>query len=254
MPVQPIETGDVLVAVEGPIVTATLNRPSKLNALTQEMYRVLADTVLAAAADPQVAAVVVTGNDRAFSAGNDLVDFTSGQGLDQAVRFLEAIASVDVPLVAAVRGSAIGVGLTMLLHFDLVYVEPTASLAVPFVGLGLVPEAGSSILLPKAVGERHAADLLLTGRTIDGTTAAEWGLANAAVSPALDAALEAAGRLALQPPVALRATKALVRSPQTTLAEQMTDEMTQLVKALGEAEFAEAIAARREKRAPDFRR
>src|SRR5271170_1637154 len=135
MPVQPIDAGDVLVAVEGPIVTATLNRPTKRNALTQEMYEALADTMLAAAADLQVAAVVLTGNEQAFTAGNDLIDFASGRGLDQTVRFLEAIASVDVPLIAAVQGSAIGVGMTMLLHFDLVYVEPTASLAVPFVNL-----------------------------------------------------------------------------------------------------------------------
>jgi enoyl-CoA hydratase/carnithine racemase len=152
-----------------------------------------------------------------------------------------------VPVVAAVNGMAIGVGLTMLLHCDLVYVEPAARLSAPFVALGLVPEAASSLLLPRVVGERRASELLLSGRQLDGVEAAEWGLANAAVTPALDAALAAAHRLAAQPPGALRASKALMRSSDRTVDGRMAEEMAAFVDALGRPEFAEVMAARRKR-------
>ncbi len=252
MAVQPIDDGDVLVAVEDRIVTVTLNRPTKRNALTQDMYARLADTLLAAEDDRSIAAVVITGAGVAFTAGNDLADFSSGGNLEQTTRFLGAIASVHVPIVAAVNGMAIGVGLTMLLHFDLVFVEPEAKLSVPFAALGLVPEAASSLLLPRFVGPRNASDLLLAGKTIDGTTAAHWGLANASVSPALDAAVEAAHQLAAQPPEALRLTKALLRCEEPTVAGRMAMEMDQFGRALLGAEFAEVMAARSEGRPPVF--
>jgi enoyl-CoA hydratase/carnithine racemase len=252
MSVEPVITGDVRVSVDGAVVTVVIDRPAKRNALTQAMYRVLADTLLAADDDAGVGAVVVTGAEGAFTSGNDLADFAAGASLDQVVRFLSAIATVEVPVVAAVNGLAIGVGLTMLLHVDLVYVEPDAKLSVPFVSLGLVPEAASSLLLPRMVGPRHAAELLLAGRTIDGTEAVAWGLANAVASPVLDAALEAAHRLAAQPPAAVRATKALLRSEEGTVAGRMAEEMEAFGAALLGAEFAEVIAARRDRRDPVF--
>jgi enoyl-CoA hydratase/carnithine racemase len=254
MSITPVPSGDVTVSVDGPIVTATFSRPEKRNALTQAMYHTVADTLEAADADLGISVVVLTGSGVAFTAGNDLADFASGASLDGVQHFLDAISTVKVAVVAAVNGIAVGVGLTMLLHCDLVYVEPDAVFSVPFVSLGLVPEAGSSLLLPRVIGERRASDLLLTGRRITGAEAAEWGLANAAVSPVLDVALEAARRLSLQPPLALRATKALLRSDDTTVAGRMMQEMSCFADALIGPEFSEANAARTEKRDPVFRR
>src|SRR5579871_6109403 len=144
--------GDVKVRVHGRTAQITIDRPAKKNALTQAMYKRMADALLEADANPDIGAVVITGVADVFTAGNDLADFTAGNSLDETHRFLEAISTVHVPLVAAVNGLAIGVGLTMLLHCDLVFVEPTADLSAPFVGLGLVPEAASSLLLPRVVG------------------------------------------------------------------------------------------------------
>ncbi|HEY2214746.1 MAG TPA: enoyl-CoA hydratase-related protein [Acidimicrobiales bacterium] len=252
MSVTPVANGNVTVEVDGRIVTVTFNRPEKRNAITQEMYRTMADTLEAADADLDVAAVVFTGNGEAFTAGNDLQDFASGGSLEQVSRFLQALITVQVPLIAAVNGMAIGVGLTMLLHCDLVYVEPSAVLSAPFVALGLVPEAASSLILPRVVGERRAAEILLAGRKISGNEAAEWGLANAVASPVLKVAGETARSLAEQPPQAVRTTKALLRSDELTIAGRMAEEMTRFVEALGGAEFAEVMAARSEKRPPVF--
>ena len=192
-------SGDVTVERRGRVALVTIDRPSKRNALTQEMYGRMADALAQADADPDVGAVVLTGVDDAFTAGNDLADFMAGSSLEQTHRFLEAISTVHVPIVAAVNGLAIGVGLTLLLHCDLVFVEPSAQLSAPFVALGLVPEAASSLLLPRVIGERRAAEVILTGRRLSGAEAAEWGLANAAASPVLPVALEAAERIAAQP-------------------------------------------------------
>jgi enoyl-CoA hydratase/carnithine racemase len=233
-------------------VVVTMDRPAKKNALTQAMYGTMSDALLQADADSGVSAVVVTGSGDAFTAGNDLGDFSSGANLDEVRRFLVTISSIHVPVVAAVNGLGVGVGLTMLLHCDLVYVEPSASLFVPFVQLGLVPEAASSLILPRVVGDRRAAELLLSGRRISGTEAAEWGLANAAVSPAVDEALAAAQQLAAQPPEALRATKALLRSDEASVQGRLAEEMRYFVKALNGGEFSEVIAARAEKRPPVF--
>ncbi|HEY3844247.1 MAG TPA: enoyl-CoA hydratase-related protein [Acidimicrobiales bacterium] len=252
MSVIPVPSGDVTVEVDGRIVIVTFNRPEKRNAITQGMYGAIADTLEAADADLGVAAVIFTGNGAAFTAGNDLEDFASGANLDQVSRFLQVIRTVNVPLIAAVNGMAVGVGLTMLLHCDLVYVEPSVVLSAPFVSLGLVPEAASSLILPRVVGERRAAEILLGGRKIDGNEAAEWGLANAVASSALTAAREAAKSLIGQPPQAIRATKALLHSDELTVGGRMAEEMTRFMEALGGAEFAEVIAARNEKRPPVF--
>ena len=243
-----VTSGDVKVTTHGGVVTVTIDSPAKRNAITQAMYATMADALAAADADTGIGAVVVTGVGDVFTAGNDLDDFASGGALDESVRFLSAISSVSVPLIAAVNGLAIGVGLTMLLHCDLVYVEPDAELSAPFVELALVPEAASSLLLPRVIGERHASDLLLAGRRIDGTEAAAWGLANAALTPALDAAVSAAQRLATMPPHAVRASKMLLRSDERTVSGRMAEEMRAFVEALKGPEFAQVIAERRRPR------
>ena len=237
--------GDVKVGVHDRVARVTIDRPSKKNALTQEMYQRMADALLEADSDPAIGAVVITGVADAFTAGNDLADFMAGNSLDETHRFLEAISTVHVPLIAAVNGLAIGVGLTLLLHCDLVFVEPTADLSAPFVGLGLVPEAASSLLLPRIVGERRASEIFLTGRHLSGAEAVEWGLANAAASPVLLAALEAAERVAAQPRDAARASKALLRSPELTVQGRMAEEMDAFAAALKGPEFAEVMAARK---------
>src|SRR6185437_2551988 len=138
-----------------------------------------------------------------------------------------------------------GVGLTLLLHCDLVFVEPAADLSAPFVALGLVPEAASSLLLPRVIGERRASEVFLTGRHISGAEAVEWGLANAVASPVLPAALEAAERVAAQPHHAARSSKALLRSRELTVQGRMAEEMEAFADALKGPEFAEVMAARR---------
>ncbi|HEY1653157.1 MAG TPA: enoyl-CoA hydratase-related protein [Acidimicrobiales bacterium] len=240
--------GDVKTQVVDGVLTVTIDRPSKKNALTQAMYAAMADALRDADVDEEIGAVVITGVGDVFTAGNDLVDFAKGENLDEVGRFLFTISSVRVPIVAAVNGLAIGVGLTLLLHCDLVYVEPTAKLWAPFVELGLVPEAASSLLLPKMIGERRASELILCGRRIDGREAAEWGLANAAVSPALDAALEAAHRLAALPSQAIRASKTLLRSDEPTVQGRMAEEMTAFQEALKGPEFARIVEARNKAR------
>jgi enoyl-CoA hydratase/carnithine racemase len=253
MTVKTVTDGDVLVEVDQQVVLVTINRPSKKNALTQDMYAAMADALEQASDDRDIGALVITGTGSSFTAGNDLSDFSSGGPLTEVTRFLQVVSTAKVPLVAAVNGLAIGVGLTMLLHCDLVYVEPEASLFAPFVELGLVPEAASSLLLPRVVGERRASELLLSGRRINGLEAVEWGLANEAASPVLDRALSAAHQLAALPPQAVRASKALMRSNDMTVQGRMAEEMSEFVKALVGDEFPEVIAARAEKRPPVFR-
>jgi enoyl-CoA hydratase/carnithine racemase len=244
MPVSAEDTGDVALAADGAVLTITFARPSEHNALTQSMYQTVSDALEAADADLGIHAVVITGTGVAFTAGTDLREFASGAGLEEVTRFIRTISSITVPLIAAVNGIAVGIGLTMLLHCDLVYVEPTATLSTPFADLGLVPEAGSSLLLARVIGERHASELLLAGRSIDGTEAAAWGLANAAVSPALDAANQAAHHLAAKPPRALRNAKALMRSDSQTVAGRIDEELERFAEALDGPEFSDIIAAR----------
>jgi enoyl-CoA hydratase/carnithine racemase len=247
-PVIEHDSGDIKVSVTDRIALISIDRPAKKNALTQAMYKTMADALLEADSDGAVGAVVLTGVGDSFTAGNDLADFASGGNLDETLRFLDAIASVRVPLIAAVNGLAVGVGLTLLLHCDLVYVEPTADLSAPFVALGLVPEAASSLLLPRVVGERRAADIILTGRHLTGTMAVEWGLANAAATPVLETALSAAATVAGQPPLAARASKALLRSEEHAVLGRMDEEMSAFRTALKGPEFAAVIARRSARR------
>lgn len=244
-PVVEHDGGDVTVRVHDGVARVTIDRPAKRNALTQAMYQRMADALLEADSDPAIGAVLFTGVGEVFTAGNDLADFTAGASLDETTRFLQAISSVHVPLIAAVNGVAVGVGFTMLLHCDLVFVEPTADLFAPFVQLGLVPEAASSLLLPRVVGERRASEIILTGRHLTGAEAVDWGLANALASPVLPVALEAAQRVAAQPHVAARASKALMRSRELTVQGRMAEESAAFAEALKGPEFAAVMAARK---------
>ncbi|MFT4997056.1 MAG: enoyl-CoA hydratase/carnithine racemase [Flavobacteriales bacterium] len=236
------------------ILLVTLNRPEKKNALTQPMYAVMADAIERAQTDSDVKVVVYTGVGDMFTAGNDLGDFdiSSDGELAPVARFLANMASTDVPLIAAVNGAAIGVGTTMLLHFDQNFASPIASFALPFINLGLVPEAGSSKLLVAQCGYQNAAKLLMLGETFSALDAKDFGIVNSIADDVLVAAMAYAAKLATKPKQALRATKRLMRRDAEPLAETMKQEVILFSQGLGSPEFTEAVAAFAEKRTPNF--
>lgn len=239
------------------ILTITINRPEKKNALTSAMYAAMADALEAAEIDAAVRVIVFAGNGGAFTAGNDLQDFLNNppQGDESPVfRFLRAISTASKPLVAAVNGVAVGVGTTMLLHCDLVYVGTDARLSLPFVNLALVPEAASSLLLPAMIGYHRAAELLLLGEPFNAETAKDYGIANAIFPDArvLPEAMQVAAKLAAKPPTAMRLTKQLLRQTRGDIAGQMAAEGVHFRSQLKSAEAREAMTAFFEKRPPKF--
>ena len=248
----------VAASLDGAVLHLVLDRPDKKNALTRAMYGRLADLLGEAAVDGSVRVVVLSGRDGVFTAGNDLGDFMQDPptGPDSPVfRFLQAAATFPKPLVAAVAGPAIGIGTTILLHCDLAYVAPDVRLQMPFVDLGLVPEAASSLLLPRLAGPARAAEMLLFGDAIPAETAREVGLANAVVEDPVAHALERAAVLAAKPPAAVRQTKALLRHDAAeAIGDAFAREGTVFVSRLASPEAQEAFTAFFEKRPPDFSR
>jgi enoyl-CoA hydratase/carnithine racemase len=237
--------------------TIRFDRPDKKNAITLDMYAATSAALEAASADPAVRAVVVAGSRECFTAGNDLGDFmrlAQGGGDGRGgVHFLRILAAFDKPLVAAVSGVAIGIGTTMLLHCDLVYAAPSARFKTPFVDLALVPEAGSSILLPALIGARRAAQMLLLSEQIDAQTALEWGLINAVTDDPDAAAAAAAHRLAGCAPGALRATRGLTRrATRDAVLEAMRIEAVAFGERLRSPEAMEAFQAFMARRPADF--
>ena len=251
----------VAVEREGSVMTLRMNRPEKRNALTHAMYSGLADGLDTATADPGIRVVVLTGAGGHFTAGNDLGDFLGApprDGSEMPVwRFLRTISNFRKPLIAAVEGNAVGVGTTMLLHCDVVYAADSAKLQLAFVNLGLVPEASSSLLLPRVVGHARAAELLMFGESITAAEAERYGIVNK-VLPAAELAgfvRERAAVLAAKPAGALRNTKQLLRySTTATVAERMAEESALFAAALQSDEAHEAMTAFMEKRPPDFSR
>lgn len=239
------------------VLEIRLNRPEKKNALTVAMYAAMADALTAAEADPSVRVVLFAGSGGVFSAGNDLNDFIARPptGPDAPVlRFLRAVSETSKVLVAAVEGPAIGIGTTLLLHCDLVVAGSGARFAVPFVNLGLVPEAASSLLLPRLVGHQRAAELFLLGETFDAATAHGYGLVNRVVEDAavLETARGLARQVAGKAPGAVRLIKQLMKRPSTSVAERMLEEAHDFGVQLQSAELREAVTAFFEKRPPDF--
>ncbi|MBV8337846.1 MAG: enoyl-CoA hydratase [Alphaproteobacteria bacterium] len=236
-----------------------LDRPDKRNAVTRSMYEAMTEAIAIAEVDPAIRAVLFSGAGDAFCAGNDLNDFVADppSGMDSpAFRFVSAISTAQKVLVAAVHGAAVGIGTTMLLHCDLVVAARNAKLSLPFVALGLVPEAASSLLLPRAAGYRRAAELLLLGEPIDAETALRWGLVNRVVDDErlIDVGMELAARAALLPPSAVRLTKQLLKDDRVGVAIRIEQEADIFVDRLNSPEFQEAASAFFEKRPPDFSR
>lgn len=249
---------EILVHTEASVMTITLNRVEKKNSLTAAMYGSLANALDSAASDAAVRVVVFQGHELIFSAGNDINDFLSVPPDDSdapVFRFLRALSTFAKPLVAAVCGPAVGIGTTLLLHCDLVYAGDNAAFSMPFVNLGLCPEAASSLLVPQLMGHRRAAEALMLGEPFTAETALEVGLINRIVPPAEANALAQlqAQKLAAKPLSSLLETKRLMKLGNAPLiAGRMADEISSFGRMLREPAAREAFTAFVEKRRPDF--
>ena len=256
-------TEHVRSETSGGVLTLNLNRPEKKNALTRDMYQALGVAIDGAGTDAAIRCILLQAEGDIFTAGNDLGDFAAvnrGEpaadgGRARGNPLLVALARAATPIVAAVNGRAVGIGTTLLLHCDLVFLSDDALLTTPFVNLALVPEAASSLLLPARIGHARAFAMFVLGEPVDATHAVDWGIANAVVPRAQlrPRARAAAEAIAARPASAVRLTKALMRDP-AAIAARMDLEGVHFATQLKSAEAKEAFAAFAEKRAPDFSR
>ncbi len=244
----------IIVAQDRAVLEIRFNRPDKKNAITNDMYGVMADAVARAQGDESIRAVLFTSVGDFFSAGNDIKDFAAQSmgafdGPRHVVRFLEEVIQAEKPIVAAVQGHAIGVGTTMLFQCDLVYVAEDARLTVPFIDLGVVPENASSLTMVDRLGHTRAFALFGLGEPLVGKDAAAWGLANAALpSGEVEArARAAAHKLAAKPPESMRLTKRLMRDREALMA-RMNEEGALFAERLRSPEAAAAFSAFLQKR------
>jgi enoyl-CoA hydratase/carnithine racemase len=237
----------VIVSSSDGVCEIQLNRPEKRNAITQAMYGALVDALNEARANDGVRVVLISGAGASFTAGNDLNDFITANLGDEnnAVRFLRLLPTFRKVLIAAVHGQTVGIGVTMLLHCDLVVAASNAQLTMPFVKLGLVPEAGSSLLLPRAIGHHRAAELLLLGKPFDAAAGLEMGIVNRVVEEKalMEEARKLAREVAAQPPGALLTAKRLLRSETGSVAARVEEELEAFREQLGSAEFKAAAQA-----------
>ena len=251
-------SADILIHSDEGVMTLTINRLGRKNSLNVAMYAALADALDASKDDSAVRAVVIQGHETIFSAGNDIGDFLNAPPSSPdapVMRFLYTISSFPKPIVAAVCGPAVGIGTTMLLHCDLVYAGDNAAFSMPFVNLGVCPEAASSVLVPQMMGHQRAAEALLLGEPFTAETALEVGLINRIVPPSEANALarQQALKLAAKPLSSLIATKRLMKQGNASLvAERIKEEMIGFGRMLKEPAAREAMTAFMEKRKPDF--
>jgi enoyl-CoA hydratase/carnithine racemase len=252
---------DIQIGRDGPVQILRLARPQKKNALTGAMYKALSDAFEAGDGDAGVTAHVVFGSPGAFSAGNDLGDFLAkakgegGLGGD-VLRFIRLLPRIKKPLLAGVDGQAVGIGTTLLFHCDLVYATPQSIFATPFLDLGLVPEAGSSLLAPRIMGHHRAFELLALGAPFSAERAAQSGFVNDLVpADQLESrVLESAKTLAAKPPEALALARRLLKGDLADISGRVEEEALMFEKRLQSPEALEAFQAFFEKRAPDFRK
>jgi enoyl-CoA hydratase/carnithine racemase len=248
---------NISVSVENRVLTIRMERPEKKNALTRAMYQAMIDGLRQAEGDAAARVVMITGSENCFTAGNDIGDFANAKPGEPAValQFLETLAAVQKPVIAAVGGVAVGIGTTMLLHCDLVYATSSARFQLPFVNLGLCPEAGSSYILPSLVGQRRAAELLFFGESFGAEAAREFGIVNEVCveSELFLRANAAAQQLAEKPPTALRTAKALMKQGSADdIKAAMARETKQFAALLQGPEAREAMTAFMQRRKPDF--
>ncbi|RZU00513.1 enoyl-CoA hydratase [Rivibacter subsaxonicus] len=250
----------IKTAVVDGVATIEIARPEKKNAITSAMYQQMSDAILDAQLDSSVRAILITGQPGIFTSGNDLEDFMKRppQGADSPVfQFMQSLVGCDKPVIVAVTGAAIGIGTTMLLHCDFVYVSDEARLAMPFTSLGLVAEFASSLTVPALMGRAKAAEKLLLGDPMTGAEAVELGIANAVLPAAevLPHARRIAERFNALPPTAIRETKKLMtRANRAAILEAVAVEGEVFGKQLRSEEAREAFTAFFEKRKPDFSR
>jgi len=249
----------IIVDVKDRVQSIRMNRPEKKNALNGAMYTAMTEALLAADSDNNVRAIVIGGTEDCFTAGNDIADFAAakpGQA-SPAIRFLETLAATAKPVLAAVSGVAIGIGSTMLLHCDLVYATEASRFQLPFVNLGLCPEAASSMILPALMGTHRAAELLLFGEPFSADVACKLGIVNQVVTVAelLPTVNSKALQLAQKPPASLRTTKMLLKSGHADAIKQaMAREGQNFAALLQGPEAKEAMTAFLARRKPDFSR
>ncbi|MBD8049537.1 enoyl-CoA hydratase [Limnohabitans radicicola] len=249
---------DILTHIDAGVMTITFNRLDKKNSITSDMYAAMADAVAQASADASVRVVVFQGHETIFSAGNDIGDFLNKPPSTKespVFRFLRGIAGFEKPLLAAVAGPAVGIGTTMLFHCDLVYAGDNAAFSMPFVNLGLCPEAASSLLAPRMFGYHRAAEALLLGEPFFAEAAQEVGLVNRVVPPTeVNAVAQAQARkLAAKPLSSLIETKRLMKGgDQQAVLQKMDEEGQSFGRMLREPAAKEAFGAFMEKRKPDF--
>ena len=223
-------TDAILLERERGLLTLRLNRPDKKNALTRAMYSQLGEALQQADNDPEINAILITGSAECFTAGNDIADFIQEppSDLDSPVfRFMRSLLECRKPVIAGVAGAAVGIGTTLLLHCDLVYISADAKLRMPFVNLGLCPEFGSSLILPRLLGQAKAAELLLLGEAFTGEQAAAWGIATRALESgeaALAQVREVALRFETLAPEAVRISKQLMKAPDQALLRKVVEE------------------------------
>lgn len=242
------------------ILTIRFNRPAKKNSVTTAMYAAMAEALHSAAGDSAVRVILFAGAPDSFSAGNDMRDFLRDQNPgdnNPILRFMRGLSQLDKPVLAAVNGLAIGIGVTLLLHCDLIYAGQGTRFQLPFVNIGICPEFASTFILPRTIGHMRAAELTLFGDFFSADQALEYGLINA-VLPAAEVeahALERAHILAQKPPAALRATKQLLkRWTRADIDQAIRVEADHFLPMLKGPEVKEAVSAFTEKRKPDFSR
>jgi enoyl-CoA hydratase/carnithine racemase len=251
-------SNDILIHIETGVMSITLNRLDKKNSISSAMYATMAEALVLADSNPVVRVVVFQGHETVFSAGNDINDFLKNPPSTQdspVFRFLYAISSFSKPIVAAVCGPAVGIGTTMLFHCDLVYAGDNAAFSMPFVNLGLCPEAGSSLLTPQLMGYHRAAEALLLGEPFMAEAALEVGLVNRVLPPLETSsyAQSIAKKLASKPINSLIETKRLMKKNQSLIIrQQISDEAMSFGRMLQEPAAKEAFTAFMQKRKPVF--
>lgn len=243
----------------GGVLRIALNRPEKKNALTSAMYEALSEAVEQGEGDSAVRVLLLHGNGDSFTAGNDLDDFLqkpwNGQAMPPAERFIRAVAGALKPVIAAVHGAAVGIGTTILLHCDLVYAAENTKFLMPFVNLGIVPEAASTLLLPATIGHQRAAALLMLGEPLSAQRAFELGMVNAVLlqDEVLPTALAAARKLVEKPAGALQACKQMLKKhSKAEIDRTIRAEVLTIAARLDAPETQEALRAFLGKRKPDF--